>query len=126
RSQNEAHRADGLSIPSKELHIALNVCYCFPQMGESLNCHLCGKPATVHLTQIVDNKIHKVDLCEQCAQSKGVTDPEGFSLAELLTHAPIVQEQVVSDPIICPDCGFTPTDFKKKGRFGCPTCYESF
>jgi len=53
-------------------------------MANSLKCDLCGKPATVHLTQIVNNKIHKVDLCEECAQAKGVTDPSGFSLADLL------------------------------------------
>ena len=26
-----------------------------------LKCDLCAKPATVHLTQIVNNKVHKVD-----------------------------------------------------------------
>ena len=52
-------------------------------MANSLKCDLCSKPATVHLTQIVNSKIHKVDLCEACAQAKGVTDPSGFSLADL-------------------------------------------
>jgi protein arginine kinase activator len=47
----------------------------------------CSKSATVHLTQIVNNKVHKVDLCEECAQAKGVTDPSGFSLADLLLKA---------------------------------------
>ena len=55
-------------------------------MANSLKCDLCSKPATVHLTQIVNNKIHKVDLCEACAQAKGVTDPSGFSLADLNAH----------------------------------------
>ena len=36
-------------------------------MANSLKCDLCSKPATVHLTQIVNSKIHKVDLCEACA-----------------------------------------------------------
>ena len=44
-------------------------------MATPLKCDLCSKPATVHLTQIVNNKVHKVDLCEECAQAKGVTDP---------------------------------------------------
>ena len=52
-------------------------------MAENLKCSHCNNPATVHLTQIVNNKIIKVDLCESCAQAKGVTDPEGFSLADL-------------------------------------------
>ena len=98
-------------------------------MAESHKCQICGKPATVHLTQIVGNKIHKIDLCEECAKAKGITDPEGFSMAELLggegaeaeTHSHIPAESVV-----CTSCGFTPKDFKKTGLFGCPDCYESF
>jgi protein arginine kinase activator len=26
----------------------------------------------------------------------------------------------------CEQCGFTPVDFKKLGRFGCPACYIAF
>ena len=61
-------------------------------MANPLKCDLCTKPATVHLTQIVNNKVHKVDLCEACAQAKGVTDPAGFSLADLLVKASLSPE----------------------------------
>ena len=48
-------------------------------------CCVCKeKEAKVHLTQIVGDKMQKVDLCEQCAARKGVNDPQGFSLADLL------------------------------------------
>lgn len=93
-------------------------------MANSLKCDLCSKPATVHLTQIVNNKIHKVDLCEACAQAKGVTDPSGFSLADLLIKASLNPES--KDETQCGVCGFTQQDFKKTGRFGCPDCYEAF
>jgi len=82
-------------------------------MASPLKCDLCTKPATVHLTQIVNNKVHKVDLCEACAQAKGVTDPSGFSLADLLLKASLTPEAAA-------------VDFKKHGRFGCPHCYETF
>jgi protein arginine kinase activator len=94
-------------------------------MTTPLKCDLCGKPATVHLTQIVNNKIHKVDLCEECAQAKGVTDPSGFSLADLLLKASLNPEPP-ADGVRCEQCGFTQADFKKQGRFGCPACYEAF
>lgn len=94
-------------------------------MANSLKCDLCAKPATVHLTQIVNNKIHKVDLCEACAQSKGVTDPAGFSLADLLLKASLNPEPK-AEVTHCPACGFTQQDFKKSGRFGCPACFEAF
>ncbi len=94
-------------------------------MANPLKCDLCSKPATVHLTQILDNKVHKVDLCEDCAQEKGVTDPSGFSLADLLLKASLSPD-AASGGIRCEQCGFTPADFKKQGRFGCPACYDAF
>ena len=94
-------------------------------MANPLKCDLCSKPATVHLTQIVNNKVHKVDLCEACAQAKGVTDPSGFSLADLLLKASLNPE-VPAVGGRCPRCGFSPAEFKKQGRFGCPDCYETF
>jgi len=94
-------------------------------MANPLKCDLCSKPATVHLTQILDNKVHKVDLCEDCAQEKGVTDPSGFSLADLLLKASLNPE-AEAGVVRCEQCGLTQADFKKLGRFGCPACYEAF
>jgi protein arginine kinase activator len=95
-------------------------------MANPLKCDLCSKPATVHLTQIVHNKVHKVDLCEECAQAKGVTDPSGFSLGDLLLKSSLNPETGASSGMRCEQCGFTQNDFKKHGRFGCPACYETF
>jgi protein arginine kinase activator len=94
-------------------------------MAKNLKCSLCDKEATVHLTQIVDNKIHKVDLCEACAQKKGVTNPEGFSLADLLTQTAMTPG-MNDKHIICPDCGFETADFRRSGRLGCAQCYTAF
>ena len=94
-------------------------------MSENLNCSYCNKPATVHLTQIVNNKIIKVDLCESCAQAKGVTDSEGYSLTDLISKANL--SPVKDEPrITCPDCGLSAMDFRRTGRLGCVACYSSF
>lgn len=93
-------------------------------MAESHKCQICGKPATVHLTQILESKIVKVDLCEACAHDKGVTDPTGFSLGEIFQTGPGLDTP--KSGLVCEQCGFTPADFKKLGRFGCPACYEKF
>ncbi|PXA04250.1 excinuclease ABC subunit B [Coraliomargarita sinensis] len=94
-------------------------------MGENLKCSNCDNQATVHLTQIINNKIIKVDLCESCAQAKGVTDPEGFSLADLLnkSHVPTHEED---SSLQCPDCGLTTADFRRTGRLGCSSCFTVF
>lgn len=94
-------------------------------MGENLKCSHCDNQATVHLTQIINNKIIKVDLCEICAQAKGVTDPEGFSLADLLnkSHVALPEEE---SGLQCPDCGLTNADFRRTGRLGCSSCFTVF
>lgn len=95
-------------------------------------CSICQKnEAKVHLTQIVDDKMQKVDLCEECSKAKGVTDPAGFSLADLLLGLGAAQEgeaRPAAKPgeVTCPGCGLSQADFKKTGRFGCPRCYETF
>ena len=95
-----------------------------------MKCCLCKqKEATVHLTKIESGQMQKVDLCEECAKSKGVDDPAGFSLADLLLGLGAPQEiQAPAAPgeVKCPVCGFTQADFKKAGRFGCADCYRAF
>ena len=94
-------------------------------MAENIKCSICNKVASVHLTQIVNGKVHKVDLCESCAQSKGVTDPEGFSLADLLSKASSAINPNESQ-LVCPDCGMETADFRRTGRLGCANCYDVF
>jgi protein arginine kinase activator len=92
-------------------------------------CCVCKeKEAKVHLTQIVGEKMQKVDLCEGCAAQKGVNDPAGFSLADLLLGLGASQEmeQAGGPELKCPNCGFTQADFKKAGRLGCSECYVAF
>jgi len=93
-------------------------------------CSICKeKPATVHLTQIVGDKMQKLDLCEECAKAKGVNDPSGFALADLMLGLGASQEIEQAGggtELKCPRCGFSQADFKKSGRLGCPECYKTF
>jgi protein arginine kinase activator len=93
-------------------------------------CDICKKNvATVHLTQMIEGKTKKVDLCESCSKEKGVDDPTGFSLAALLLGLGAAQEMEHASggtDLRCPHCGFTQADFKKAGRLGCSECYQVF
>src|SRR5579862_2753014 len=95
-----------------------------------MQCSICKeKPATVHLTQIVGEKMQKLDLCEECAKAKGVNDPAGFALADLmlgLGAAQEIEQAAGGAELRCSRCGFTQADFKKSGRLGCPECYKTF
>jgi len=93
-------------------------------------CDVCKtQTASVFLTQIVDGKIQKVNLCDACSKEKGVTDPTGFALADMLYGmgaAHQVETALATEGSRCPQCGFTQTEFKKTGRLGCSVCYVTF
>jgi len=95
-------------------------------------CSICKeKTATVHLTQIVGDKMQKLDLCEDCAKAKGINDPTSFGLADLdlvlgLGASQQIEQAAGGVELKCPRCGFTQADFKKSGRLGCPECYQTF
>ena len=95
-----------------------------------MQCDICKKDeATVHLTEIIDNKMTKLHLCEECARKKGAEMEEHFGLSDLLagladfgTKASASKECKLK----CPKCGMNYTDFKKTGRLGCANCYSAF
>ena len=90
-----------------------------------MKCHHCDKQATVHLTQILNWQMHKMALCESCAQAKGVTNSENLSISNLMDK---VELEVDSrgTTMVCESCGTTHQEFKKGGRLGCEACYHVF
>jgi protein arginine kinase activator len=95
-----------------------------------MKCEICGKnEATVHLTEIVNDKVTKLNLCEVCAKDKGTEMEEHFGLNDLLAGLADIGQTAkpeAAQTIKCGSCGFTYQDFKKVGRLGCGDCYESF
>lgn len=93
-------------------------------------CDLCSKEeATVHLTEIIDNKITKLHLCENCARQKGAEMEQHFGIADLLAGLADMGATVETreeSGLKCSQCGQSYTDFKKTGRLGCGQCYDSF
>src|ERR1041384_2334902 len=91
-------------------------------------CDVCKcNDATVFLTQILEGKMQKVNLCDACSKEKGVQDPTGFALADLLLGIGAAEEIEKGAPSQkCPVCGYAQADFKKTGRLGCSTCYITF
>ena len=92
-------------------------------------CDVCKtQKANVFLTQIVEGKMQKVNLCEACSKEKGVVDPTGFALADMLLGLGAAQtvEGPRGESNKCGVCGFTQSEFKKTGRLGCSDCYTTF
>ena len=95
-----------------------------------MNCDICQtEKATIFFSQMAEGKLQKVNLCKHCADEKGVTDPTGFALADMLEgmgKQTALETVGGIDELVCGSCGFSQTDFKKTGRFGCADCYRVF
>ncbi len=93
-------------------------------------CEICGKSqATVHYTEIINNEMAEMHLCENCAREKGALIKPQFPLADLLAgladfQAPSTAEKRRVGK--CPRCGLTYAGFRKSGRLGCSQCYYTF
>ena len=95
-----------------------------------MQCDICGKKkATVHLTEIVDEQMSEMHLCEDCAREKNVQMEQQFGLADLLAGLADFGKQVKDVEKIkikCANCALSYEDFRKFGRLGCSECYVSF
>ena len=95
-----------------------------------MQCDICGKKkATVHLTEIVDEQMSEMHLCEECARQKSTQMEQQFGLADLLAGlaqtAPTAKD-AKDGGLKCAGCGLNYEDFRKFGRLGCKQCYVSF
>jgi protein arginine kinase activator len=95
-----------------------------------MQCDICHKTeATVHLTEIIDNQITELHLCEGCARQKGAQMEQHFGLADLLAGLADLGQQFevgAKAEVKCPNCGLTYQDFRRIGRLGCSECYQEF
>lgn len=90
----------------------------------------CEKEATIHLTEILNDQMQEIHLCESCSK-----DHQG-DLQSFLSIAPkdVVMEldallgvSAENKKILqCSSCGMTSKQFSEEGRLGCPACYQAF
>lgn len=95
-------------------------------------CNLCGvNDATIHMTEIHNQQMMEIHLCEVCAQEKGTEFKTHFNIKELFSGLGdpslwgALNEKVKATPA-CPQCGLNYTELSKTGRLGCSVCYRSF
>lgn len=95
-------------------------------------CDKCDKPATIHLTEIVNGQKIEKHLCEHCAEAEGITIKANIPISQLLedfvlqTVGESEGEEASSATLTCEVCGMTFSEFREKGLLGCPNDYEAF
>ncbi len=83
----------------------------------------------MHLTEIINDQVTKLNLCEYCAKQKGTNMEQHFGIADLLQGLAGVSDSeptTTVQKVRCVNCGLTFDKFKKIGRLGCARCYEAF
>lgn len=89
-------------------------------------CQSCNQnPATIHVTNIDDDEERiELNYCEECAAAQGIASEVsmGVNFAAVVAAAARGTESDLS----CPHCGLKFSEFRRKGRLGCPMDYEVF
>lgn len=109
-------------------------------------CRICGKRASMFLTQIINGQVTELCLCEDCARKRGLFDPQTLAFSEKFFPEAFKErvdkivreliekgEQATSSPAgekdvltHCPVCAFPLDVYRRTGRLGCPDCYTVF
>jgi protein arginine kinase activator len=95
-------------------------------------CQDCNKrEAKVHLKQIVNNQEVSLNLCQECADRRGFTNPltNVFPLGDLLSSMVGQTDEATSrklEETSCPVCGLTYQAFAKTGKLGCGACFSTY
>ncbi|MFO7675602.1 MAG: UvrB/UvrC motif-containing protein [bacterium] len=95
---------------------------------KSRKCSLCGRrEATLRVRQVDKDGASDLDICAECARIRGFTEARQIkaNACEILDD----MKKSVSESdgaLVCPGCGLTFAEFKRKGRLGCARCYLAF
>jgi protein arginine kinase activator len=98
-----------------------------------MRCEQCReREAVIHLTQIQNNQVTQLHLCEACAAQKGVETGQSvakFPLGDFLATLGKGETGEIAEAgleVACASCGATLKDFRQTGRLGCAGCYSTF
>src|SRR3984957_10630494 len=100
-----------------------------------MKCQKCAKPATFHITDIVEKGKHReFHFCDEHARQHLAppdesSEPPISELAKKLIvsgTAGTLREPSPADKQVCPICQITFLEFRNSGRLGCPYDYEVF
>ena len=96
-------------------------------------CECCHETeATIHLTQVIDGEVKKLNLCQGCAQKNGIDLNSPISITDVLlglgSQAGMKKGPSMASELdlSCSRCQMTRAEFKTNARLGCPECYSSF
>ncbi len=93
----------------------------------NFKCDKCGKPAMIHLTEIIDGQKLEKHLCEDCAATEGITVKASLPISQLLEDFVLqTSSSGRTAEFQCDVCGLTFAEFRDQAVLGCPNDYDAF
>ncbi|MEA2015941.1 MAG: UvrB/UvrC motif-containing protein [Actinomycetota bacterium] len=105
-----------------------------------MKCDFCNKnKATIYLIKIQDNRIERINICDECAEKFSLHSDKDFykDLPEIIYKLFGAGSKDITDRVKkvwgnlsyrnnrqCPDCGIDLKTIKKTGLAGCSNCYS--
>jgi protein arginine kinase activator len=95
-------------------------------------CQFCKKrEATIHVTNVENNKVRAIHICPQCAEERGFDElkKSNFAMTDFvagLFDSAFAAAEKGASLDSCPNCGTSYSAFQEVGRLGCSQCYEFF
>jgi protein arginine kinase activator len=74
----------------------------------------------------VDGSLKELHVCEACATKKGVDPGSQVSLTDFLFGVGGQSAGRQDEDRVCPECGMSLEEFRKRSRLGCTRCYRAF
>ncbi|AMV36790.1 UvrB/UvrC motif-containing protein [Planctomyces sp. SH-PL62] len=102
-----------------------------------MKCQKCAKPATFHITDVIEKGKHQeFHFCDEHARQHLAPPEEAPTMGKLAetlatqaglgAASPTMREPSAADKQVCPVCQITFLEFRNSGRLGCPYDYEVF
>lgn len=95
-------------------------------------CQKCKvREATVTITKFINNMQITMHLCPECSKNfspglqKQISGVNNI-LMRMMGASDLIENDTDADTRICPVCGMTFAEFRKKGTIGCEKCYEVY
>jgi protein arginine kinase activator len=95
-------------------------------------CQFCKqREATIHFTNVENNKVNEIHICATCAEEQGFDELKKSNcatsdLVASLFDSAFAAVESGSTAGTCPNCGTSYSSFQDVGKLGCSHCYEHF